>query len=325
MSLDNILGKFPKVKVLIVGDLILDRFIRGESKRISPEAPVPVVEVRDETYNLGGAGNVANNIISLGGSVSIAGRVGNDYAAEILLKELKKKNINIDGLFADNTIKTSIKTRVIAGHQQVVRFDKETVCELSPLTSAKIMRFINKKISSADAVLISDYGKGVVTQKVISEIMRLSKKYKKLVTVDPKIENFARYEFVDCLTPNIYEAMDGMGVPKLKNENDFKSLGKKILKKLKCRSVLITQGENGMTLFEKGKITHIPTTAKEVFDVTGAGDTVIAVLTLALSCGASLLEASKIANYAAGIVVGKLGAATVSKKELKESLSHFAK
>ena len=313
MSLDNILGKFPKVKVLIVGDLILDRFIRGESKRISPEAPVPVVEVRDETYNLGGAGNVANNIISLGGSVSIAGRVGNDYAAEILLKELKKKNINIDGLFADNTIKTSIKTRVIAGHQQVVRFDKETVCELSPLTSAKIMRFINKKISSADAVLISDYGKGVVTQKVISEIMRLSKKY------------FARYEFVDCLTPNIYEAMDGMGVPKLKNENDFKSLGKKILKKLKCRSVLITQGENGMTLFEKGKITHIPTTAKEVFDVTGAGDTVIAVLTLALSCGASLLEASKIANYAAGIVVGKLGAATVSKKELKESLSHFAK
>jgi len=155
--------------------------------------------------------------------------------------------------------------------------------------------------------------------------MRLTKKYKKLVTVDPKIENFSRYKFVDCLTPNLNEAMDGMGVHKLKNENDFKNLGKKILKKLKCRSVLITQGENGMTLFEKEKITHIPTMAKEVFDVTGAGDTVIAVLTLALSCGASLLEASKIANYAASIVVGKLGTATVSKEELKESLSHLAK
>ncbi|MFA5779823.1 MAG: D-glycero-beta-D-manno-heptose-7-phosphate kinase [Elusimicrobiota bacterium] len=325
MSLNNILEKFPKAKVLIVGDLILDRFIRGESKRISPEAPVPVVEVKDEIYNLGGAGNVANNIISLGGSVSVAGRIGNDYAAEILLKELNKKNIDTGGIFTDKAIKTSIKTRVIAGHQQVVRFDKETVCELSPLMSAKIMQFINKKIPVSDAVLISDYGKGVVTQKVISEIIRLTKKYKKLVTVDPKIENFSRYKFVDCLTPNIHEAIIGMGVAKLKNENDFKNLGKKILKKLKCRSVLITQGENGMTLFEKEKITHIPTTAKEVFDVTGAGDTVIAVLTLALSCGASQISAAKLANYAAGIVVGKLGTATVSKKELKESLSHFVK
>lgn len=311
--------------MLIVGDLILDRFIRGESKRISPEAPVPIVEVRDEIYNLGGAGNVANNIISLGGVVSVAGRIGTDYASEILLKELNRKNIDTGGISADNTIKTSIKTRVIAGHQQVVRFDKETVCELSRFTAIKIMQFINEKIPVSDAVLISDYGKGVVTQGLISEIIRLTKKYKKLVTVDPKIENFSRYKFVDCITPNIYEAMDGMGISKLKNENDFKNLGRKILKKLECRSVLITQGENGMTLFEKEKITHIPTTAKEVFDVTGAGDTVIAVLTLALSCGASQISAAKLANYAAGVVVGKLGTAAVSKEELKESLSHFVK
>lgn len=325
MSLNNILKKFPKAKVLIVGDLILDRFIRGESKRISPEAPVPVVEVKDETYNLGGAGNVANNIISLGGSVLVAGRVGNDYPSEILLKELNKKNIDTGGIFTDNTIRTSIKTRVMAGHQQVVRFDKETVRELSPLMAVKIIQFLNKKIPVSDAVLISDYGKGVVTQKVISETLRLTKKYKKLVIVDPKIENFSRYKFVDCLTPNIYEAMDGMGVSKLKNENDFINLGQKILRKIKCRSVLITQGESGMTLFERGKITHIPTTAKEVFDVTGAGDTVIAVLTLAISCGASLKDAAKVANYAAGIVVGKLGTATVSKDELKEALSRFVK
>ncbi len=316
MSLNNILEKFPKAKVLIVGDLILDRFIYGESRRISPEAPVPVVEVNYETYQLGGAGNVANNIISLGGSVSVVGLVGNDYPAEILLKELNKKNIDTGGIFTDKAIKTSIKTRVIAGHQQVVRFDKETVCELSPLLAVKIIQFINKKIPESDAVLISDYGKGVVTQKVISEIIRLTKKHKKLVTVDPKVENFSRYKFVDCLTPNIYEAMDGIGVSKIKSEKDFENLGKKILKKLKCRSVLITQGENGMTLFEKGKIYHIPTTAKEVFDVTGAGDTVISVLTLALSCGASLKDAAKVANYAAGIVVGKLGTAVVSSEEL---------
>ncbi len=320
MNLNNILEKFPQAKVLIIGDLILDRFIRGESKRISPEAPVPVVEVKDETYNLGGAGNVANNIISLGGTVSVAGVVGNDYPAEILIKELNKKNIDTGGIFTDKAIKTSIKTRVIAGHQQVVRFDKETVCELSPLMAEKIIQFINKKIPVSDAVLISDYGKGVVTQKVISEIIRLTKKHKKLVTVDPKIENFSRYKFVDCLTPNIYEAMDGMGVSKIKSEKDFENLGEKILKKLKCRSVLITQGENGMTLFEKGKIYHIPTTAKEVFDVTGAGDTVISVLTLALSCGASLKEAAKIANYAAGIVVGKLGTAVVSSEELLKAI-----
>ncbi|MFH0947965.1 MAG: D-glycero-beta-D-manno-heptose-7-phosphate kinase [Elusimicrobiota bacterium] len=320
MNLKNILDKFSNVKILIIGDLILDRFIRGESRRISPEAPVPVVEVKDETYSMGGAGNVANNIISLGGIVSVVGLVGNDYASKILLEELSKKNIGIGGILTDNTIKTSIKTRVIAGHQQIVRFDKETVRELSPFITEKIIQFINKKIPEYDAVLISDYGKGVVTQKVISEIIRLTKKYKKIVTVDPKIEHFSRYKFVDCLTPNIYEAMDGMGVSKLKDENDLKNLGKKILEKLKCRSVIITRGENGMTLFEKEKITHIPTTAKEVFDVTGAGDTVIAVLTLALSCGASLIEASQIANYAAGIVVGKLGTATVSSKELLKAL-----
>jgi D-beta-D-heptose 7-phosphate kinase/D-beta-D-heptose 1-phosphate adenosyltransferase len=182
--------------------------------------------------------------------------------------------------------------------------------------AVKIIQFINKEIPVSDAVLISDYGKGVVTQKVISEIIRLTRKHKKLVTVDPKIENFSKYKFVDCLTPNIYEAMDGMGVSKIKSEKDFENLGKRILKKLKCRSVLITRGENGMTLFEKEKIYHIPTTAKEVFDVTGAGDTVISVLTLALSCGASLKDAAKLANYAAGIVVGKLGTAVVSSEEL---------
>jgi D-glycero-beta-D-manno-heptose-7-phosphate kinase len=320
MNLNNILKKFPKANVLIIGDLILDRFIRGDAKRISPEAPVPVVEVREETYCLGGAGNVANNIVSLGGKVSVVGVVGNDYTAEILLKEFNGKKVNTDGIFTDKTITTSIKTRIIVSHQQIVRFDKETVRELSPLISQKIIEYINKKIPASDAVLISDYGKGVITKKVISEIIKLSKKYKKIVTVDPKIEHFSRYKYVDCLTPNTYEAITGMKVSKLKGKNDFDKLGIKILKKLKCKSVLITQGESGMTLFTSKSKVHIPTMAKDVFDVTGAGDTVIATLTMALASGATLLDAAKIANYAAGIVVAKLGTATVSPSELSKVL-----
>ncbi|MDD5688085.1 MAG: D-glycero-beta-D-manno-heptose-7-phosphate kinase [Elusimicrobia bacterium] len=320
MSLVNILKKFPQARVLIVGDLILDRFIHGEVRRVSPEAPVPVVEVKTETYCLGGAGNVANNIVSLGANASLCGIVGNDYTAEVLLKQLFAKKIDASGVFVNNSNITSVKTRVIAGHQQVVRYDKETITELSPVLTKKILDFVSKKMPHIDAILVSDYGKGVITKKIIEEIIKLSRRHKKIITVDPKIEHFARYKYVDCITPNIYEAMSGMQVAKLKNKTDFSGLGKRILKKLKCRSVLITQGESGMTLFTSNSEVHIPTVAKEVFDVSGAGDTVVAVLTLALSCGASLSDASKIANYAAGIVVGKLGTATVSPKELLSAL-----
>ena len=173
MNFSHIFDKFSKAKVLILGDLILDRFIRGEARRVSPEAPVPVVEVKMETYCLGGAGNVANNIVSLGGNVSISGIVGNDYTAEVLLKELHAKNIDVSGIFKDKTVETSIKTRIIAGHQQVVRFDKETVRELSPVNTKKILEFFTERISDSDAVLISDYGKGVITKSIIQKIIKL--------------------------------------------------------------------------------------------------------------------------------------------------------
>jgi len=320
MVLKNIVKKFPDARVLIVGDLMLDRFIRGEAKKISPEAPVPVVEVKKETYCLGGAGNVANNITSLGGNVLLAGVAGEDYTAELLYKEMADRKIGESGIFADKGRLTSMKTRIIAGHQQIVRYDKETVGEVSIATLEKIINYIRESLPSCDAVLISDYGKGVITQKLINEIIRLARKHKKIVTVDPKIEHFSRYKFVDCLTPNLNEAKAGMHIINLKDEAAFDKLGYSILKKLKCRSVLITQGESGMTLFESKLKTHIPTVAKEVFDVSGAGDTVIAALTLALASGASLLDAAKIANYAAGIVVGKLGTATVSSAELLGAL-----
>ena len=229
---------------------------------------------------------------------------------------MEKKNIIKFGIFSDSGRLTSIKTRIIAGHQQVVRYDRETVREVGHSILEKMLDYIKSHISSCDAVLISDYGKGAVTQKVIGEIVRLAKRHNKIVTVDPKIEHFSRYKYVDCITPNLNEAKAGMHVHSLRDGGDFDKLGCLILKKLKCRSVLITQGESGMTLFESKRKTHIPTVAKEVFDVSGAGDTVIAALTLSLACGASLLDAARISNYAAGIVVGKLGTAAVSAEEL---------
>ena len=194
MDLKKVVERFSRAKILIIGDLILDRFISGEAKRVSPEAPVPVVKVKTETYCLGGAGNVANNVVSLLCNVAVCGIVGNDWTAEILLRQLSEKNIDTDGIFTDATITTSIKTRVIAGHQQVVRYDRETIQQPTQATTKRILEFIDKKIQDTDAVLISDYGKNVVTQKIIKETIRLSKKYKKIVTVDPKIEHFARYK-----------------------------------------------------------------------------------------------------------------------------------
>ncbi|OQA92594.1 MAG: Bifunctional protein HldE [Elusimicrobia bacterium ADurb.Bin231] len=320
MELRSAIAKFSKARILILGDLILDRFIRGETTKISPEAPVPVVEVKKEIYCLGGAGNVANNIVSLGGSADICSVVGKDYIAEILFSELKKAGITASGIVVDSCRGTSIKTRIIAGHQQVVRYDKETVKEVSGQITRNILSYYKSKIKDVDAVLISDYGKGVVTRKIIQGVINIARKYGTIVTVDPKPEHFSRYKKVDCITPNLNEAKSAMRLISAAGEDEVDKLGKKILKTLSCRSVLITRGESGMSLFESNKSTHIPTAAREVYDVSGAGDTVIAAFTLALACGCVPVDAARISNLAAGIVVGKLGTATVSAAELLEVL-----
>jgi D-beta-D-heptose 7-phosphate kinase/D-beta-D-heptose 1-phosphate adenosyltransferase len=316
MNLKDIVGRFTAARILVVGDIVLDRFIRGDAQRISPEAPVPVVTVKDETYCLGGAGNVANNITALGGSALVAGIVGRDYTSEVLSREFASRNIDTSGVISDAGRMTSIKTRIIAGHQQVVRFDRETVGDISRASVRRLLDFVMDRLQTIDAILISDYGKGVVTRDLILQLIRIAKKHGKIITVDPKIEHFSRYKSVDCLTPNLNEAKAGMGVSKITDENDIDLLGKRILEKLKCKSVLITRGEAGMTLYRpEGKV-HIPTVAREVFDVSGAGDTVIAAFTLALASGAQIPDACRLSNYAAGIVVGKLGTATVSPREL---------
>jgi len=329
-KLFNIIEKFKNKNVLVIGDTMLDKYVWGNVERISPEAPVPVVEVIKETQTLGGCGNVANNITFVGGNVRIITIVGNDMYAEELKKMLKEKKVNTNGVFLDNSRPTTVKTRIIAHNQQVVRVDKESRHQLNPQLFEKIKSYVLDIKNSIDAILISDYGKGVITKSLLSFLIKLAKKLDIPITVDPKIEHFLEYKHVTVLTPNLNEATLGMRLHKKpQTEQEIYDLGRKMLSKLKPEAVVITRGPDGMTLFEnvsplqKERIYHIPTRAKEVYDVTGAGDTVIAILTLCLAAGADFVSSCEISNFAAGIVVGKVGTATVTKEELIETIKEY--
>jgi len=334
-KLKGVISRFPKARVLVVGDLILDEFVWGGVERISPEAPVPVVWAERRSYLPGGAANVANNISSLEGRVSLIGVIGRDKNAEILLSEIKKRKISSTGIFVEPNRHTTVKTRIIAGHQQVVRVDWEHRHSLPRELNAKIIGFIGKNLKEYDAVIIEDYGKGVINAHLLAEIIVLAKKNKKIITVDPKEENFLYYRGVTSITPNRKELENAVRNLRIKDktnrfrvhndrlfsDKEIDLAARQILKYLNLDSILVTLGEHGMRLLEKGgRRTNIPTVAQEVFDVSGAGDTVIAAFTLALSCAASTAEAAHIANFAAGIVVGKLGTATATRKELLERL-----
>jgi D-beta-D-heptose 7-phosphate kinase/D-beta-D-heptose 1-phosphate adenosyltransferase len=323
-NLIGLLPHFSRQKILVIGDIMVDKFVWGKVSRISPEAPVPVVEVSQETHKLGGAGNVANNLNSLGGKVYLVGVIGSDIVGEQLKDDLRETKISVDGIISDQTRPTCIKTRIIASHQQVVRVDKEVKGAFTAEIERKIIDRIESIIPQVQAIIISDYGKGVVTPAVLSRAIQLARKNGTPVTVDPKIEHFLRYKRVSCITPNLSEAFSGMRTLLVDEDKKIIELGNKILRKLNSDSVLITRGEKGMTLFEPGnKITHIPTRAKEVYDVTGAGDTVIATFTLALAARADFVTAAEISNFAAGVVVGKLGTATVSLDELRSAILNY--
>lgn len=315
----KIISRFENARVLVIGDVMLDEFLWGTVSRISPEAPVPVVWVNGETFMPGGASNVANNLAALGAKTFISGIIGDDEKGRILTEELAKKGIVIDGLVIDESRPTTLKTRVIAHHQQVVRIDREKIDEVPDKVLWKISAFVDSKIKDVDAVIIEDYGKGVISPRILKKVVPLAKRLGKIVTVDPKEEHFSYYKGVTSITPNRAEAQNAVNF-KLKDEAALFKAGRMILRNLKCETVLITLGENGMVLFQKGqrKPVHIPTVAQEVFDVSGAGDTVISVFTQALCCKASALEAAHIANCAAGIVVGKVGISVVTKEELIE-------
>ncbi|MFH1878861.1 MAG: PfkB family carbohydrate kinase, partial [Candidatus Omnitrophota bacterium] len=268
-SLKNIVDKFDgKKRVLVIGDLLLDQFIWGDVSRISPEAPVPVVWVKKEGFMPGGACNVANNLAHLGAEVSIIGIVGEDDNAGILLSLLKERGISTDGILEDNRRPTILKTRVIAHHQQVVRIDRENVDHIDGRYFKKIKEYIDRNIHNFDAIIIEDYGKGLISPALIKYIVQLAKKYGKLVSVDPKENHFSYYKEVGVITPNHHEAAKAVGFP-VNNEESRMKAGRKLLKDNKAEVILLTLGEEGMMVFEKGKKAphKIPTLAQEVFDV----------------------------------------------------------
>ena len=323
----DIIEKFSSKKVLVVGDIMMDRFVWGNVERISPEAPVPVVEVVKETEHAGGCGNVAKNIVSLGGKSVVVTVIGDDINGERLKHIMESSGTDISGIFQDRERQTIVKTRITAHNQQMVRIDRESKLQISSSIIEKIVNFIKQMVKTVDAILISDYGKCVITKNVLKTCIKLAHKYDIPISVDPKIEHFMDYKRVTVITPNTNEATLGMRLhKKTTTEEEIYALCEKIITKLKSEAVVITRGEKGMSLFQKNrKIYNIPTRAKEVYDVTGAGDTVIATLTLALAAGASMSTGCEIANYAAGVVVGKVGTATVNTEELKSIIKEYTK
>ncbi len=319
MNYSKILREFKKKKILIIGDLILDRYIWGKVSRISPEAPVPIVEVTKEDFLLGGASNVANNIAALGGHPTIVGVIGNDRAGELMINLIAEKGISCEGIFRCSR-PTTVKTRVIAHNQQVVRFDKEDKNRIEGKTLKDTLGYINSVLPDHDAVIISDYKKGLISSELIRQVLKNSKNHDVFVAVDPKVGHFHLYKNVSLITPNLNEASHASGII-IEDERSLVLSGKKLLKKLSCEAVLITRGEQGMTLFEKNRVAHIPTIARDVYDVTGAGDTVIAAFTIAYASGANMVDSAIIANHAAGIVVGKVGTAVAMPDEILKSLS----
>ncbi|MEK7842279.1 MAG: D-glycero-beta-D-manno-heptose-7-phosphate kinase [Deltaproteobacteria bacterium] len=318
----EILGNFKKGTVLVIGDLVMDHFIWGKVRRISPEAPVPVVEVNSESLMLGGAANVVNNIHSLGGRVLVCGVIGKDDAGKKLVYELKQKGIPPEGVIVEGDRPTSVKTRIIAHSQQVVRFDREKREKIHLDAMKSIIDYTKKKIGSVGVVVISDYAKGVISEELVEEVINIARKNNKPVAVDPKVSHFDFYKNVSIITPNNDEASQASGID-IEDNTSLLRAGEVLLNKLGSEAILITRGEHGMSLFENnGGITHIPTVAKEVYDVSGAGDTVIGSVALSIASGASFKEAAVISNFAAGIVVGKVGTATVTPKELKKAVKN---
>lgn len=309
--------------VVVYGDVMLDEFVWGDVTRISPEAPVPVVDIRRESVHLGGAANVLANLVALGAHASVVGVVGQDQAGERLRAELRRAT-NVEhadeSLIVDESRPSTIKTRIIAHNQLVVRADRERRTPVEAAVEARLISVLQNALKEADAFVVSDYDKGAVTPRVLGQILPLAYERGIPVLVDPKIRNFAAYRPATLVTPNHHEALRLTGIEDHTDEA-LKTAAHLIRERLRCESVLITRGERGMMLLEKDREPiYVETAAREVYDVTGAGDTVIATLSAALSAGATMLEAAILANHAAGIVVGKVGTATASADEIIDSI-----
>jgi rfaE bifunctional protein kinase chain/domain len=321
--LQELLGRAPSKRILVIGDLMLDEFVWGKVGRISPEAPVPVVEVTGESFYPGGAANVARNLREFVDRVEVIGLLGKDTGGRQLRDLLAQRKIDISNAVEDETFRTIVKTRIIARHQQVVRVDRE---KFTPPSAAQIERVtdaVRKNLSGIDAIIFEDYGKGFVTSELVSQIACDARKEDKIVAADPNPRHSVDWRGVTVVKPNRAEAFLAAGIPEREpneapaEDVDLRRAGEALLKKWQTRYVLVTLGEHGMMLFQQNETPHyIPTKARQVFDVSGAGDTAIALFTLGLVCESSPLEAAEIANHGSAVVISKLGTATVTREEL---------
>lgn len=323
---NQLLRQIRRCRVLVLGDVMLDQFLWGSVSRISPEAPVPVVDFHRESYMPGGAANVARNLTALGANAELFSVVGRDSASRQLAELLSEQNVNCAGIRSDPKRQTSIKTRIIAQHQQMVRVDRETRGDITPLLQSALMDRLRKRIDRADAVVVGDYGKGVVTQPLLDEIKRLCRSNGRWLSLDPKPVHQLDLTGLSLITPNRKEAFELANLQDATRHKDplqdacLMKLADRLLNRLHPALLLITLGEQGMLLCQRGHAPFvIPTVAREVFDVSGAGDTVIASFTLAIAAGASPVEAAIFSNHAAGVVVGKMGTAVVTPEELQAS------
>jgi rfaE bifunctional protein kinase chain/domain len=303
--------------ILVVGDVMIDEWIWGTVSRISPEAPVPVVAVTDHSFTLGGAGNVANNLVALGASVEFVGAVGDDAFADDVRRMLREERIDDAGIFTVGDRPTTRKTRIVAHNQQVVRADWEDSAALTGADRTRVASYVRSRAALCDAVILSDYAKGLLSEEVVDAARACP-----LVLADPKPQNLSIFKGVTCVAPNVHEASAASGIA-ITDDASLERAGAALLERLQCRYVVITRGEHGMSLFgARGERLAIPSVARTVFDVSGAGDTVIAVLSLALAGGAPIERAMQLANFAAGAVVEKLGTATASGDEILALVDH---
>jgi D-beta-D-heptose 7-phosphate kinase/D-beta-D-heptose 1-phosphate adenosyltransferase len=315
-SVEQLISRFSSLRILTLGDFMLDHYVMGRVDRISPEAPVPVVDVEGETFRLGGAGNVIMNALSLGAKGIPIGVIGNDWAGKTIRELLSAQNISSDGLI-ESSRPTTLKTRILAHQQQVVRVDREQRVAIEESIQNEIAEKFIQQLDHVDGIIVSDYAKGTLTPSLLSRILPAARSKNKLLCLDPKVRYFSSYSPVTVITPNQAEASSVLGYP-ITNEDDLNSAAKRIMEMIDCKALLITRGDKGMALFADGKLTHVHAKAREIYDVTGAGDTVVTALCLALAAGADVLSAVEVANACAGVVVGKIGTASVTPAELLE-------
>ena len=319
-NLLEILNRSKNKQIAVIGDIMLDRYRWGKHVRMSPEAPVPVVEIDSTSESLGGASNVFNNLYFLGAKPIIIGVVGNDEAGEIIKKKVQTENLPTDGIFTDSTRITSVKERVIANGQHVVRLDWEGRSKVSEDIQRKVIDYLNTIIRDLDAVIIQDYDKGMIDAELIDKVIAKCIANDTLLAVDPKLDNFFSYKKSTLFKPNVLETEKALGM-NIKTQGDVRKAGRELLDRMECGCVLITQGRDGMTLFHKnGTVEQIQSQVRKVSDVSGAGDTVIASFTLALTAGASYVDAANIAAISAGIVCEEVGVVPVEIRKIREYL-----